>query len=83
VYYSRNYIGYFPAWTWFLGLLLCLQVLNFYWSYKIAEMALQFAANGKVKGDVRSDEESCPEEGKVEMNKQDSFIPDNNKKKKQ
>jgi len=36
-----------------------------------------------VKGDVRSDEESCPEEGKVEMNKQDSFIPDNNKKKKQ
>ncbi|XP_073236842.1 ceramide synthase 6-like [Porites lutea] len=79
VYYSPSYCGPFKAWPYFMGLLLCLQVLHMYWSYKIAEMALSFFRKGTVEGDVRSDEESGPEEEKAEINKVDGVL-DNKKK---
>lgn len=81
VYYAPDYCGPFKALPYFLGLLLCLQVLHFYWSYKIAEMALQFMIKGTIEGDVRSDEESGPEEEKAEINKQDGVVQLDNKKK--
>lgn len=80
VYYCQDYCGKFQAWIWFIGLLICLQVLHFYWSYKIGETAVQFIVKGTVEGDVRSDEESGPEEEKAELTKQDGFTQDNKKK---
>ncbi|XP_058964458.2 ceramide synthase 5 [Pocillopora verrucosa] len=81
VYHCQEYVGPFKAWSWFFGLLSCLQVLHVIWSYKVAEVAMQFLIKGTVEKDTRSDDElSGPEDEKPDANHTDGNMVDNKKK---
>ncbi|XP_015778470.1 PREDICTED: ceramide synthase 6-like [Acropora digitifera] len=80
VYYSRDYCGPYKAWLSFLILLLCLQVLHIMWAHAIGVVAKMSLTGGSFTGDIRSDEESGPEDEKVEMDNRDGIVQDGKKK---
>lgn len=80
VYYSPDYCGPYKSWSSFLILLLCLQVLHLFWAHAISVVARMSLSGGTFAGDIRSDEESGPEEEKFDMNDQDGIQHDNKKK---
>nr|XP_054767515.1 ceramide synthase 4-like [Lytechinus pictus] len=63
LFQSLEIVGPFPAYYFFNGLLITLQILNSYWFFLISCMVYRAITNGQVTKDARSDvEESSSED---------------------